>query len=134
MEAKVKSQAELTRRLLRSYRLGEARIDLYDTGLETTMDGVSLWAEPEDNQEYRDFARTLGYGEDTLRMSREHEVAHTILSVLMGLPYSPTLYRAATAVPSDIVDRTEEAMVLAFQRCCRVRDVSILDLLTDLVK
>ena len=65
-------------------------------------------------------AAELGYGEDTWLMSRDHELSHTWLAHLAGLPWSPTMWRLAHPDSSDVADDVavaeEEARVLEFQR------------------
>src|SRR5215216_3946220 len=108
--------------------LGKTQIALRSNGVHTIFSvNQAVWAEPQDNRSYFQQAEELGYGDDTLLMCLEHEVSHTLLSVLAGLSYSPTLFGVATGKfwPDW---RDEEAAVLAFQKFCRVTGVSILDL------
>lgn len=114
-------------RFLQSHTLGEVCIDVYEGGINTVMDGgtVQVPGGPHDTDEYRAMAQDLGYGADTLGMCRDHEAAHTLMAFLMGLPHSQTLYRVGTGQP-DPDGEHEEALVLAFQRWCRMRGVSIL--------
>lgn len=98
------------------------------------FNGKSVDACPQDNDEYRQRALELGYGDDTAAMSLQHEAAHTFLSEKMRLEFSPTLWIVAHSRTD--YDRkqvgAEEAMVLAFQRYCRTgKRCSALNALTD---
>jgi hypothetical protein len=80
-------------------------------------DGSELYATPNHDPESLRNAASLGYGDDTARMSRDHEVSHTFLAVVLGLPFSPTLYNAARPGHADDTRRRwEEALVFDFQR------------------
>lgn len=95
--------------------------------LETAFpDGTKVPAAPQDTDDYRATAFRLGYGTDTWAMCREHELAHTELAELLGLPYSPTLWavahgekRAIIGAPGEM--QAEEDLVLAYQRWRNVR-------------
>lgn len=94
---------------------------------ETALaNGGKVTAMPQDDDEYRQRARDLGYGEDTFAMSRDHEILHSRLAVMLGLDESPTM--------RGIVDhenggafyehwQEEEAAVLAIQRFIRVANI-----------
>lgn len=77
-------------------------------GSTPNRDAHSLWV-----------AAGLGYGDDTWSMSRDHELAHTWLAHMAGLPWSPTMWRLAHPwgpdLPDDAQVAEEEAMVLRFQ-------------------
>jgi hypothetical protein len=83
-------------------------------------DGGTLDATPNQDPESLRHARELGYGTDTGRMSRDHELAHTFLAVALGLDRSPTLWttahpgRPGGAGPEQRA--WEEALVFDFQR------------------
>lgn len=99
--------------------------------LETVFcDGAKVPAAPQDNDEYRATAARLGYGTDTWRMCREHEIAHTVVCEAFGLPHSPTLWAVAHGHKNGIPDSpgemaAEEALVLAYQAWCLVRGVRL---------
>jgi hypothetical protein len=51
-----------------------------DQYLETVFpDGSRVPAAPHDSDQYRATAVACGYGDDTWRLCREHEIAHTTL-------------------------------------------------------
>lgn len=82
----------------------------------TFPDGTSVPATPTNDDWYRTVARDLGYGEDTWRMCREHEILHTWLAERAGLPHSPTLWDVAHGRPASDAHYNEESAVLALQR------------------
>jgi hypothetical protein len=113
--------------------------ELHGHGLTTTrLRGfVPVDAVPHDTDEYRARARSLGYPDDAaglLRMSREHELCHSLLAGWLGLPCSPTMrgiaLRTAGIGPWFPEWRAEEACVLAVQRFARVCDVDLVALAT----
>ncbi len=106
-------------------RLAGAEIELHDSGLTITRYGSrQVDALPHDSGEYRQRAFDLGYGTDTARMSREHEVGHSLLAHLLGLPASPTLIEVAHGRTWRHW-RQEEAAVLALQGYARVAKVDL---------
>lgn len=113
---------------MRSIRLGSSVLELHDSGLTVTRlaGGAEIPAWPQDDAAYRARALELGYGDETGLMSREHEVAHTLLAHLLGLPESPTLRGVADGSfwPHW---RAEEAAVLALQAYARAAGVSLVD-------
>jgi hypothetical protein len=93
--------------------------------LSTYPDGRVV-AFPEDNDPYRERAKSLGYGNDTALMSREHEVTHHLLAHWLGLPHSPTMM--SIAISNVFKDwRTEEAAVLSIQAFARLMKVDLLE-------
>lgn len=78
--------------------------------------GAMLPAEPQDGDDYRDRALSLGY-ESADAMNREHDPLHSFLADKLGYQWSPCLRAAAHEMPIDrVVADREEACVLAFQR------------------
>ena len=94
---------------------------LEESGFTETRfpDGTRVPAYPSGLPEQAQMSRRLGYGADVMRMCREHEVLHTWLCELFGLPYSPTLWAVAHdnagGCAPDWAQREEEALVLSFQ-------------------
>ncbi len=82
-------------------------------------DGTKVGSTPNRDDHSLRVAAGLGYGDDTWSMSRDHEVAHTWLAHLAGLPWSPTMWRLAHPwgpdLPDDAQVAEEEATVLRFQ-------------------
>jgi hypothetical protein len=117
-----------------SLTLGETTVDLYRKGVDTVFrDGTDVWAQPRDDDEYRATAERLGYGSDTLRMCQDHELAHTVLAVLAGQPYSPTLWGVAHGHHWPYY-HDEEAAVLAFQAYCLRLGAQIQNIAMSLIK
>src|SRR6185312_3200388 len=100
----------------------------FDGGLTVTTlaDGKRVPACPEDTDAYRQRARDLGYGDDTALMSREHEVAHSLLAALLGLDESPTMRGVAD---DDFWPywHAEEAAVLGLQAFARAAGVDLIE-------
>jgi hypothetical protein len=109
--------------------VGGALVELWKNGATTSIyHGVgAVSAVAHDTDEYRARAQSLGYGSDTARMSREHELTHHLLADLLGLPYSPTLHGVAA---QKIYERNniEEAAVLAIQAFARAVDVDLVEI------
>jgi hypothetical protein len=112
----------------RSFKNGVS-VHVYDDQryLETLFeDGTKVPACPQDNDKYRSQARQLGYGDDTWRMCKDHEMAHTVVCQAFGLPYSPTLWAVAHGHAQMIPGKpgwmtAEEDLVLAYQRWQLIR-------------
>lgn len=83
-------------------------------------DGTTVGATPNRDERSLAIAAELGYGDDTWRMSRDHELSHTWLAHLEGKPWSPTMWRLAHPHSEDVADDVavaeEESRVLEFQR------------------
>ncbi len=83
-------------------------------------DGTKVGATPNSDGTTLLMGIDLGYGDDTWRMSRDHELSHTWLAHRAQRPWSPTIWRLAhpetEAVAGDAEVAEEEAVVLAFQR------------------
>lgn len=79
--------------------------------------GRTVFGAPEPTPAYALLARQIGYGADTARMCVDHELMHSALAHLLGLPASPTLTRVAVdpAAPATDLTRLEEMAVLAVQ-------------------
>jgi hypothetical protein len=98
---------------------------------------VPVDAVPHDTDEYRARARSLGYPDDAaglLRMSREHELFHSVVAAWFDLPMSPTMrgiaLREAGIGPWFLGWREEEALVLAAQKFARLVDADIMKVLS----
>ncbi|MBZ9852780.1 hypothetical protein LB566_03155 [Mesorhizobium sp. CA13] len=114
---------------MRTLHLGAAVVALHENGLTVThlMDGKEIPAVPQDTEDYRARARELGYGGDTAAMSRDHEIGHSVLACLLGLPESPTL-RGVADERFWRHWRAEEAAVLAFQAYARIVGVDMVEI------
>jgi hypothetical protein len=59
-------------------------------------------------------------------MNRDHDLAHTMLAHMLGLPWSPTLHDIATGSVTNIFEHyIEEQAVLSLQTYANVRGVSL---------
>lgn len=108
-------------------RIGSAEVELHDDSLTVTRlhDGATVPARPQDTAEYRARAAALGYGDDVLSMSREHELTHSLLAQWLGLIESPTL-RGVAAGAFWPHWQAEEAAVLGIQRFARMAGVDLI--------
>ena len=98
---------------------------VFDDG--TSVGACPLW----NDQDYKDRARSLGYGDDLWQMTLEHEIAHTVIGEINGTVHSLVLWHVAhgDGHPYPEGTKTEEGKALAMMRYSRtgVRD----DLLSD---
>jgi hypothetical protein len=110
---------------MKTIRLAGADIRIYADALTVTVypEG-EVAAYPQATDGYQAQARELGYGTDTARMSRDHELTHHILAHLLGLPCSPTLMGIAISKHATCW-REEEAAVLALQKLARMLGVDL---------
>ncbi len=83
-------------------------------------DGTKVGSTPNRDSHTLKVAAELGYGDDSWAMSRDHELAHSWLALVDGLPWSPTMWRLAHPHGPDLPDdgqvAEEEARVLEFQK------------------
>jgi len=110
---------------MRTIKLAGAYIDMHDDGLTVTRYDVGeVPACAQDSEEYQARAQALGYGTDTPRMSRDHELTHHMLAAMLGLPHSPTLYGVASkqVYPDWML---EESAVLGIQAFARANGVDL---------
>lgn len=125
--------------LISSMTIGTCCVDFFDEGVDTIFhDGVICTALPHDDEHYREICQRLGYPDDSagrLRQCQDHELAHTVVGVLAGKGYSPTLWAVAHGEGMDPLENAfEEALVLAFQAYARRIDVPIYDIACNLMK
>jgi hypothetical protein len=83
-------------------------------------DGATVGSTPNHDAHTLRMADDLGYGIDTWTMSKDHEMAHTWLAHVAGLPWSETFWRIAHPTAEGSVGdeqvAEEETRVLDFQR------------------
>lgn len=90
------------------------RINVGPSWVHTILPGgAEVHAHP--SAESREMAIRLGYGEDVAALTREHDVLHSSLCDLLGLPYSLSLAQAAGLTVSPRLALLEERAVLAVQ-------------------
>ncbi len=68
------------------------------------------------NAESPRMAHELGYGDDVDALTREHDVIHSELAAMVGLPHSLGLAQVAGLPVNAMLANLEEAAVLAVQR------------------
>lgn len=79
------------------------------------VDGV-----PHDSESYRETARRLGYGADTLAMCQHHDAFHAHLCGWLDLGDSRSLRVAAGLEAASEVSEAEEQAVMSIQRFARL--------------
>jgi hypothetical protein len=79
-------------------------------------DGKQLVACPQDTDGYRATAKALGYDADLWRLCLDHELLHHFVAEYAGLPYSQSLYEAATNSNFGPLHWREEELVMNLQR------------------
>ena len=113
-------------------RFGNTRVDFPPGRAITTLpDGLQVLACPQDNDAYRDTARRLGYGSDTLRMMREHEALHSWLAHIIALPESPTLSNVAHERGDTRLTGLEEQAVMAIAALANEAGINLLQAFCD---
>lgn len=96
-------------------------IEVLQTGSRITLStGHVVLGEPQDNDEYRETARRLGYGDDTLQCCRDHDPLHMRLAQWLGFHESFSLLCAAGVRDRDEISAAEEDAVCAVQRFARL--------------
>lgn len=107
-------------------KLAGAHIECSDGYTVSVYPEGKVAAFPEDTETYRERAESLGYGDDTALMSREHEITHHLLAHWLGLPHSPTMM--GIAVSHIFKDwHTEEAAILGIQAFARLMKVDLIE-------
>jgi hypothetical protein len=83
-------------------------------------DGSRVGSTPNRDDHTKRVAEELGYGDNTFAMSSDHELSHTWLAHLDGLPWSRTMWRLAHPyeddLPNDDEVAEEEERILEFQK------------------
>lgn len=111
----------------RLVQFAEVMVQIWPDAVVTILpDGQQIFAMAQDTDEYRATAERLGYGEDTCRMSRDHELTHSALAALLGLPESPTLGRVARGEGDSTLTGLEENAVLAIQAFANAAGIDLL--------
>jgi hypothetical protein len=87
-------------------------------------DGSVVYGAPEDTDDYRATAQRYGYGEDTLRLCKEHEVTHIALCDWLGLS-SPTMELVRHGTGEVHLNHLEESAVLAVQHFARAAGIDL---------
>lgn len=105
---------------LRAVRLTFCTVSLYDGWAWTAFpDGSGYGAFPHDTDEYREVARRMGYGADTMAYCWEHEVCHAFIEQEVSGRPSPILWALAHGRRHPDSTVYEEALTQAFQAFLR---------------
>lgn len=87
------------------------------------QDGTFIDSIPHDTHHYHVIAHRLGYGDDIMAYSREHDVCHAIMAEWFGDVPSPIFWAMAHGEPHDHWgDVYEELAVMALQRFVRANE------------
>jgi hypothetical protein len=87
-------------------------------------DGGTVDGAPEDTDDYRATAQRHGYGDDTLRLCKEHEVTHIALCHWLGVA-SPTMQLVRHGTGQPHLNHLEETAVLAVQHFARAAGIDL---------
>lgn len=105
---------------MRTFILPSVTVEFYPWGALTCFsDGVELKAAPQDDRDYLNRARDLGYGNDALTMCQDHELLHSVVAEMLHAGPSPALWRAAHGDRSKRGLGAEEDLVLRMQQVLR---------------
>lgn len=114
----------MTNDVVRVY-CADAVVEVYtDSTCITFGDGGVVYGAPEDTDDYRATAQRYGYGDDTLRLCKEHEVTHIALCHWLGVP-SPTMELVRHGTGKVHLNHLEEAAVLAVQHFARAAGIDL---------
>ena len=91
-----------------------------ETSRVTLASGTVVVGCPHDTEEYRATAASLGYGDDTVAMCRDHDPLHQALCSWLGVGESFALRCAAGERREDELSAAEEAAVMAVQRFAKL--------------
>lgn len=103
----------------------QVKVTVHEHGSTVVLPcGAVINAVPQDTDEYRATARSLGYGDDTLAMAQDHDRLHVALCEWLGIE-SASLAVAAGASADSTLAGYEEDAVLAVQRLMRHAGVNV---------
>lgn len=108
-------------------RLANCTIAITPGSVETTLpSGKRVMGMPHHTPSYRKTARDHGYGTDVERLNRTHEVTHTLLAHILGLPVCPVFERVGNGQhePTEITQAAEGA-ILALERYANMLGVDL---------
>jgi hypothetical protein len=112
---------------MQSFRFGEVTVDILSGLTITTLaDGSKVPADHAEQPGQAEIAVAHGY-DSAEELNRDHDLAHSLLSHMIGLEASPTL-AGVTAGKHFKYWQVEEAAVLALQAFCKVAGVDLMDL------
>jgi hypothetical protein len=112
---------------MQSFRFGEVAVDIRPGLTITTLaDGPKVPADHAEQPGQAELAAAHGY-DSAEELNRDHDLAHSLLSHMIGLGASPTLAGVAAGKHFRYW-QVEEAAVLALQGFCKVAGVDLMEL------
>jgi hypothetical protein len=113
--------------VFQSFHFGHVSVDIGDGYTVTTLaDGSKVPAQHAEQPGQAELAAAHGYDSAT-ELNRDHDLAHSLLSHMIGLEASPTLAGVAAGKHFKYW-QVEEAAVLALQAFCKVAGVDLMEL------
>lgn len=110
---------------------GDGKIEVFDDGCVVTLpDGSVIPGKPEDTDSYRATAAEHGYGDDTLKLCKDHEILHMAFALWLGMAESPTMRFVADGVDRDdeMLRGYEENAILAIQKYTHAMGIDLVEL------
>jgi hypothetical protein len=115
-------------------KIGQARVMILEDGyVKTMMPTGVVEAFPERTSYQVANAWSLGYGDDIVKSTVEHELAHSMMADWLGIGCSPTLQAVSRKERWDHWQR-EEYAVLGIQGFIRAANVDLLSLAKERYK
>jgi hypothetical protein len=109
-----------------TFRFGEVTVRITDGFTNTRMpDGAVVQATHDEQEGQAALAAELGY-DSAAELNRHHDLAHSLLSRMIGLEASPTLTGVASRAYFKYWE-VEEQAVLALQAFCKVAGVDLME-------
>lgn len=124
---------EIFSTLIETLILPTGTVDIYEESVATFVydeEGggriLVVYAKPNYSDEDRARCVALGYGEDMMAMTIDHEIGHLLLAHITGQRTSPVMLAVAAGhpLPPEKAE-PEEAAVLALQRYATSLDVTV---------
>jgi hypothetical protein len=112
--------------MTRTFHLGVCRVDVGERYTTTRFaDGREIVGAHDEQPGQAELAASLGYP-DAWHLNRHHDLGHTFVSTMLGLPHSMTLRAIADGGVWPNY-RLEEAAVLAVQSFALAAGIDLLD-------
>jgi hypothetical protein len=118
----------MEKRPLARMQFGANVVEIWNDCVATHLpDGVAVVAAVQDTDQYRETAERLGYGSDTVRMMRDHELSHVALAHLLGLPESLVMSSVAHGYGDNYLTGLEEDLILALQKFATAAGIDLFE-------
>lgn len=118
----------MEKRPLARMQFGANVVEVWGDCVATHLpDGVSVVAAVQDTDQYHETAERLGYGSDTVRMMRDHEISHTALCHLLGLPESLVMSSVGHGYSDTYLTGLEEEVVMALQKFATAAGIDLFE-------